>query len=96
MLRILELNLPDTVKLMDVSIWRGDKSGGAYEQFEVTAQDSQTILDVVSWVQQNQDPSLTYCYACRVGMCGSCAMMVSDTPRWICRTHVKRCWMATS
>ena len=61
---------------MDVSIWRGDATGGAYEHFEVPAQESQTILDVVSWVQQNQDTNLSYRYACRVGMCGSCAMMV--------------------
>jgi fumarate reductase iron-sulfur subunit len=75
---------------MDVSIWRGDATGGAFQQFEVPAQENQTVLDVVSWVQQNQDPSLTYRYACRVGMCGSCAMMVNGTPRWTCRTHVKK------
>lgn len=77
-------------KHLDVSIWRGTLSGGAYEHFEVPAQDNQTILDVVSWVQQNQDPNLTYRYACRVGMCGSCAMTVNGKPRWTCRTHVKK------
>jgi len=48
------------------------------------------VLDVVSWVQQNADPTLTYRYACRVGMCGSCAMMVNGEPRWTCRTHVAK------
>ena len=75
---------------MDVAIWRGSSEGGAYESFEVPAYESQTILDVVSWVQQNQDPTLSYRYACRVGMCGSCAMMVNGVPRWTCRTHVKK------
>ncbi|WP_232295705.1 2Fe-2S iron-sulfur cluster-binding protein [Pseudorhodobacter aquimaris] len=50
----------------------------------------QTDLDVVSWIKQHIDPSLSYRYACRVGMCGSFAMMVSDQPRWICRTQVKK------
>lgn len=77
-------------KTMKVAIWRGNAGGGAYEDFEVPAQDSQTILDVVAWVQQNADPGLTYRYACRVGMCGSCAMMVNGTPRWTCRTHVQK------
>lgn len=48
------------------------------------------MLDVVSWIQQNADPSLSYRFACRVGMCGSCAMMVNGEPRWTCRTHVQK------
>lgn len=75
---------------MDVSVWRGDAEGGGYESFKVPAEDNQTILDVVSWIQQHVDPTLTYRFACRVGMCGSCAMMVNGTPRWTCRTHVKK------
>lgn len=75
---------------MSVSVWRGDTDGGGYETFDVPARENQTILDVVSWIQQNEDPTLTYRYACRVGMCGSCAMMVNGKPRWTCRTHVKK------
>ena len=75
---------------MDVSVWRGDASGGDYQQFDVPKEDSQTILDVVAWIQQYEDPTLSYRFACRVGMCGSCAMMVNGTPRWTCRTHVNK------
>ncbi len=60
------------------------------ESFEVPAQQNQTVLDVVSWVQQNADPTLTYRFSCRVGMCGSCAMMVNGVPRWTCRTHISK------
>lgn len=58
--------------------------------FEVPAYANQTVLDVVSWVQQNADPTLSYRFACRVGMCGSCAMMVNGVPRWTCRTHISK------
>jgi succinate dehydrogenase iron-sulfur subunit len=66
------------------------KRGAAYERFEVPRHPSQTVLDVVTYIQRVLDPSLAYRYACRVGMCGSCAMMVNDVPRWTCRTHVDR------
>ena len=66
------------------------KRGAAYQQFEVPRHPSQTVLDVVTYIQRVLDPSLAYRYACRVGMCGSCAMMVNDVPRWTCRTHVDR------
>ncbi|MEM6666179.1 MAG: succinate dehydrogenase/fumarate reductase iron-sulfur subunit [Pseudomonadota bacterium] len=75
---------------LDVSVWRGTADGGIFQDFRVPAQDSQTVLDVVAWIQQNDDPTLAYRYACRVGMCGSCAMMVNGVPRWTCRTHVKK------
>ncbi len=75
---------------LTVSIWRGDASGGGFTDFDVPKHESQTVLDVVSWVQQNAEPTLAYRFACRVGMCGSCAMMVNGTPRWTCRTHVDK------
>lgn len=73
-----------------VSVWRGTGSTGAYETFDVPRHDSQTVLDLVSWIQAYADPTLTYRFACRVGMCGSCAMMVGGVPRWTCRTHVSK------
>ncbi len=66
------------------------RSGDAQDQFEVPQHDSQTVLDVVSWIQQHADPTLSYRFACRVGMCGSCAMMVNGVPRWTCRTHISK------
>lgn len=75
---------------LSVTVWRGNENGGSYETFEVPARDNQTVLDVVSWIQQQADPTLTYRFSCRVGMCGSCAMMVNGKPRWTCRTHVKK------
>ncbi|WP_308916643.1 succinate dehydrogenase/fumarate reductase iron-sulfur subunit [Jannaschia sp. LMIT008] len=76
----------DTLK---VTIDRG-ADAGARSTFDVPAYGNQTVLDVVSWVQQNADPTLSYRFACRVGMCGSCAMMVNGVPRWTCRTHISK------
>ena len=48
------------------------------------------MLDVVTWIQRRLDPTLAYRFACRVGMCGSCAMTVNGKARWSCRTHVAK------
>src|ERR1700755_2079550 len=72
-----------------VSLWRGTAQG-QYLTYEVPRRDSQTVLDVVTFVQRHLDPTLSYRFACRVGMCGSCAMTVNGRPRWTCRTHVSR------
>ena len=76
--------------VIHVEIKRGSQDASHSETFEVPAYDNQTVLDVVSWVQQNADPTLSYRFACRVGMCGSCAMMVNGVPRWTCRTHISK------
>jgi len=72
-----------------VSVWRGGADGGL-QTFEVPRFPSQTVLDVVTHIQRHLDPTLAYRYACRVGMCGSCAMSVNGAPRWTCRTHVDK------
>ncbi len=80
--------MPTCNKLINVRIWRGNSTSGKFKIYKVPALDSQTVLDVVTWVQRNLDPTLSYRFACRVGMCGSCAMTVNGKPRWTCRSHV--------
>ena len=48
------------------------------------------MLDVVTHIQRALDPTLAYRFACRVGMCGSCAMTVNGVARWTCRTHIDK------
>ena len=72
-----------------MKVWRGGAEG-SLQSFEVPRYPSQTVLDVVTHIQRKLDPTLAYRYACRVGMCGSCAMTVNGVPRWTCRTHVDR------
>src|SRR5271156_3075104 len=75
------------------SVKNGSRRGaedGRYETYSVPRRESQTVLDVVTFVQRNIDPTLSYRFACRVGVCGSCAMTVNGKPRWTCRTHVSK------
>ena len=74
---------------LSVKIWRGGASGELLA-YEVPRRDSQTVLDVVTYVQRSIDPTLSYRFSCRVGMCGSCAMSVNGVARWTCRTHVSK------
>jgi succinate dehydrogenase iron-sulfur subunit len=74
---------------LEVSLWRGGAEG-RYQVYQVPLRENQTVLDVVTWVQRNVDATLSYRFACRVGMCGSCAMTVNGRPRWTCRTHVSK------
>ena len=75
--------------MLQVKVWRGTREG-ELRTYEVPRHASQTVLDVVTYIQRSLDPTLAYRFACRVGMCGSCAMTVNGVARWTCRTHVDK------
>ncbi|MGB1682877.1 MAG: succinate dehydrogenase/fumarate reductase iron-sulfur subunit [Arenicellales bacterium] len=79
---------PPVGSVLDVRIWRGGEQGQLVH-YRVETRANQTVLDVITEVQRRLEPSLAYRFACRVGVCGSCAMTVNGRPRWTCRTHVK-------
>ncbi len=76
---------------LSVRVWRtgADGSGGRFVAYDVPRLPAQTVLDVVTHIQRRIDSTLAYRFACRVGMCGSCAMTVNGRARWTCRTHVE-------
>jgi fumarate reductase iron-sulfur subunit len=56
--------------------------------YDVEAGADTTVLDALVTIQREQDSSLALRYACRVGMCGSCAVVVNGRERWACRTRL--------
>jgi fumarate reductase iron-sulfur subunit len=81
--------MPADEQELTVLLWRGGNNG-SYHTYRVPRRANQTVLDVVTFVQRHLDPTLAYRFACRVGMCGSCAMTVNGRPCWTCRTHVSQ------
>src|SRR5262245_53315608 len=59
-----------------------------WQDYAVTAGPDTTVLDALVAIQRLDDPTLAFRYACRVGMCGSCAMVVNGRERWACRTRL--------
>jgi fumarate reductase iron-sulfur subunit len=49
-----------------------------------------TVLDALVEIQRREDPTLAFRHACRVGMCGSCAMVINGREGWACRTLLAR------
>ena len=60
--------------------WTADEAE-RLDEYRVTAAADTTVLDALVAIQRSQDPTLAFRYACRVGMCGSCAMVVNGRER---------------
>jgi succinate dehydrogenase/fumarate reductase iron-sulfur protein len=80
------------MRLMNVrvSVERSSENGSTrLETHEVEVGERASILDVLFHLQRDQAPDLAFRYSCRVGMCGSCAMVVNGRERLTCSTLVK-------
>src|SRR6267142_2656982 len=74
-----------------VSVQRSATQPGArvrFERHEVEVTEKASILDAVFALQRGPCPDLAFRFSCRVGMCGSCAMVVNGRERLTCSTLV--------
>lgn len=59
-----------------------------WQQFTVPVEPGMTVLDGLHWIRENQDATLAWRYSCRMGVCGSCAMLINGTPTMACNTQI--------
>ena len=74
-----------TVKMR---IWRGDRSAGQFQDFDVAAQEGEVVLDLVHRVQATQAGDLAVRWNCKAGKCGSCSAEINGHPRLMCMTRM--------
>jgi succinate dehydrogenase / fumarate reductase, iron-sulfur subunit len=63
---------------------------GEYATFPVPTFPRMSVLDTLFAVQRHQDRSLSFRYSCRLGMCGTCAVICNDREVLACQTLVER------
>ena len=59
-----------------------------FETHEIEVAEKASVLDALFALQQKACPDLAFRFSCRVGMCGSCAMVVNGRERLTCSTLV--------
>src|SRR5207247_10437975 len=75
-----------------VRVQRSARSNAEMHRFEehsIELGDKASILDALFALQRGPCPDLAFRFSCRVGMCGSCAMVVNGRERLTCSTLVK-------
>ncbi len=69
-------------------IWRGDRAGGAFEDYTTEFAEGMVVLDVVHQIQAEQAPDLAVRWNCKAGKCGSCSAEVNGMPKLMCMTRM--------
>jgi succinate dehydrogenase / fumarate reductase iron-sulfur subunit len=69
-------------------IWRGDRAGGALQDYQTEVSEGMVVLDAVHQIQAAQAPDLAVRWNCKAGRCGSCSAEVNGLPRLMCMTRL--------
>jgi len=69
-------------------VWRGDANGGELQDFTVTANEGEVVLDVLHRLQATQTGDLAVRWNCKAGKCGSCSAEINGRPRLLCLTRM--------
>jgi succinate dehydrogenase / fumarate reductase iron-sulfur subunit len=75
-----------TVKIARYSPDTG--AGPGVQSWDIQTLPGMTVLDALFVVKERHDGSLAFRCACRMGVCGSCGMMINGQPRLACNTQV--------
>ena len=59
-----------------------------FKKYEVPFREDWVILDALNYIKDRVDGSLSYRWSCRMGVCGSCGMMIDEEPKLTCATFL--------
>jgi fumarate reductase iron-sulfur subunit len=59
-----------------------------FQSFEVPFRKDWVVLDALNYIKDSLDGTLSFRWSCRMGVCGSCGMMVNSEPKLTCATFL--------
>ena len=75
---------------LKVTRYRPEQEEAPTEQsYQIPYRDDWVVLDALNYVKDRVDGTLSYRWSCRMGVCGSCGMMVNGEPKLTCSAFLK-------
>ncbi len=56
--------------------------------YTIPVREGMTVLDGLHYIKENLDATLAWRYSCRMGVCGSCGMLLNGRPTLACNTQI--------
>jgi fumarate reductase iron-sulfur subunit len=79
----------ETVRL-EVFRWHPERGGPpSFQAYDVPFRPDWVVLDALNYVKDSIDGTLTFRWSCRMGVCGSCGMMVNGVPKLTCAAFLR-------
>ncbi len=74
---------------LEVARYRPEKeSEPTFQSYDVPFRKDWVVLDALNHVKDRLDGTLSFRWSCRMGVCGSCGMMVDGVPKLTCSAYL--------
>jgi fumarate reductase iron-sulfur subunit len=83
--------MADTITLEVMRYRPEHETEPTFQSYEVPFHQDWVVLDALNYIKDKLDGSLSYRWSCRMGVCGSCGMMVNGEPQLTCATFLSHC-----
>ena len=80
--------MTNQVKLQVARYRPEQESEATFDEYDVPCPKEWVVLDGLNHVKDRLDGTLSYRWSCRMGVCGSCGMMVNGEPKLTCATFL--------
>ena len=82
--------MPQQTITLDVFRYRPDEDEqSTFQSYDVPYHEHWVILDALNWIKDNVDGTLSFRWSCRMGVCGSCGMMIDGDAKLTCAVFLK-------
>ena len=81
--------MPDTVTLEILRYRPDEESEPVFQSYEAPYREDWVVLDALNHLKDEVDGTLSYRWSCRMGVCGSCGMMVNGVPKLTCAAFLR-------
>src|SRR5262245_55609125 len=82
--------MSDTITLEVFRYGPDNESESVFQSYDVRLSNDWVVLGALNYVKDYLDGSLAFRWSCRMGVCGSCGMMVNGNPELTCATFLQK------
>lgn len=89
-MEVLLKGFGEVVKTVTLRVRRYDpeKNMPKYNEYKVPVKRGMSVLDSILYIKEYLDPSISVRYSCRMGICGSCGVLIDGKEKLACQTQI--------
>ena len=84
------MSMPQSTIQLEVLRYRPEQDQApTFQTYEIEYQEQWVVLDALNYIKDLVDGTLSFRWSCRMGICGSCNMMINGVPTLSCASFVR-------
>lgn len=82
--------MPEPMVALEIFRYRPEQDQApTFQTYEVPYREDWVVLDAINYIKDQLDGTVSYRWSCRMGICGSCGMMINGVPKLSCAAFLK-------